>query len=50
MKSDIKIAQGTKELSIEEVAAKVNLAAKDLEPYGHDKAKTKKYCGLSCTL
>lgn len=39
MKSDIKIAQGTKELSIEEVAAKVNLAAKDLEPYGHDKAK-----------
>lgn len=39
MKSDIKIAQGTKELSIEEVAAKVNVAAKDLEPYGHDKAK-----------
>lgn len=39
MKSDIKIAQGTKELPIEEVAAKVNLAAKDLEPYGYDKAK-----------
>lgn len=39
MKSDIQIAQATKALPIEEIAAKVGLAEKDLEPYGHDKAK-----------
>lgn len=39
MKSDIEIAQETEELPIEEVAAKVNLNKKDLEPYGFDKAK-----------
>lgn len=39
MKSDIQIAQETKELPIEEVAAKVNLKKTDLDPYGHDKAK-----------
>ena len=39
MKSDIEIAQETKELPIEEIAAKVNLKKEDLEPYGQDKAK-----------
>lgn len=39
MKSDIEIAQETKELPINEIAAKVNLKEDDLEPYGHDKAK-----------
>ena len=39
MKSDIEIAQETKELPIEDIAAKVNLNKEDLEPYGHDKAK-----------
>lgn len=39
MKSDIEIAQETKELPIEEVAARVNLDKEDLEPYGYDKAK-----------
>ena len=39
MKSDIEIAQETKELPINEIAAKVNLKAEDLEPYGYDKAK-----------
>lgn len=39
MESDIKIAQEIKELPIEEVAAKVDLKKKDLEPYGYDKAK-----------
>ena len=39
MKSDIEIAQETKELPINEIAAKVGLKEEDLEPYGHDKAK-----------
>lgn len=39
MKSDIEIAQDTKELPIEEIAAKVNLHKEDLELYGYDKAK-----------
>lgn len=39
MKSDIEIAQETKELPIKEIAAKVNLKEEDLEPYGYDKAK-----------
>ncbi|MBM6972441.1 formate--tetrahydrofolate ligase [Lactobacillus gallinarum] len=39
MKSDIEIAQETKELPINEIAAKVNLKEDDLEPYGYDKAK-----------
>lgn len=34
MKSDIEIAQETKELPINEIAAKVNLKEDDLEPYG----------------
>ena len=39
MKSDIEIAQETKELPINEIAAKVGLKEEDLEPYGHDKAR-----------
>ncbi|RVU71742.1 formate--tetrahydrofolate ligase [Lactobacillus xujianguonis] len=39
MKTDIQIAQETKELPINEIAAKVDLNADDLEPYGYDKAK-----------
>lgn len=39
MKSDIQIAQETKELPITEVAKKVGLTNKDLEPFGYDKAK-----------
>lgn len=39
MKSDIQIAQETQELPINEIAAKIDLADRDLEPYGYDKAK-----------
>lgn len=39
MKSDIEIAQETKALPIDEIAAEVNLKKNDLEPYGYDKAK-----------
>ncbi|MBD5430918.1 MAG: formate--tetrahydrofolate ligase [Lactobacillus sp.] len=39
MKTDIQIAQETKEESINEIAAKVDLADSDLELYGYDKAK-----------
>ena len=39
MKSDIEIAQETKELPINEIAAEVDLKKEDLEPYGYDKAK-----------
>lgn len=39
MKSDIEIAQESKELPITEIAAKLGLDAQDLEPYGYDKAK-----------
>ncbi|GAA3636428.1 formate--tetrahydrofolate ligase [Lactobacillus hamsteri] len=39
MKSDIQIAQETQELPINEIAAKIDLADNDLEPYGYDKAK-----------
>jgi len=39
MKSDIQIAQETKELPITEIASHVGLNSEDLEPYGYDKAK-----------
>lgn len=39
MKSDIQIAQETKELPITEIASHVGLNSDDLEPYGYDKAK-----------
>lgn len=39
MKSDIQIAQETKELPITEIASHVGLNQEDLEPYGYDKAK-----------
>ncbi|TSO26287.1 formate--tetrahydrofolate ligase [Lactobacillus sp. LL6] len=39
MKTDIQIAQETEELPITQVAEKVGLTKKDLEPYGYDKAK-----------
>ncbi|MFW6193569.1 MAG: formate--tetrahydrofolate ligase [Gemmatimonadota bacterium] len=39
MKSDIEIAREADLLPIEEVAAKLGLAADDVLPYGHDKAK-----------
>ena len=39
MKTDIQIAQETEELPITQVAEKVGLNEKDLEPYGYDKAK-----------
>jgi formate--tetrahydrofolate ligase len=37
--SDIEIAQAAKKLPVNDVAAKIGLAADDLIPYGHDKAK-----------
>ena len=39
MKSDIQIAQETKELPITEIASHVGLNQDDLELYGYDKAK-----------
>ena len=39
MKSDIKIAQETKELPITEIAKKVDLQPDEIELYGNDKAK-----------
>ena len=37
--SDIEIAQAASKLPISEVAAKLNIPAADIIPYGHDKAK-----------
>lgn len=39
MKSDIEIARAAHKLPITEIAAKLDLVADDLLPYGHDKAK-----------
>lgn len=39
MKSDIEIAQGTKELPISEIAQKAGLRSEEIELYGNDKAK-----------
>lgn len=39
METDIKIAQNTKELPIEEIAEKIGLNKEDIELYGNDKAK-----------
>ena len=39
LKSDIKIAQDTKELPITEIAKKVDLQPDEIELYGNDKAK-----------
>ncbi|GAA0605565.1 formate--tetrahydrofolate ligase [Paenochrobactrum glaciei] len=39
MKSDIEIARAAHKLPITEIAAKLDLVAGDLLPYGHDKAK-----------
>ncbi|MGU3575168.1 formate--tetrahydrofolate ligase [Brucellaceae bacterium C25G] len=39
MKSDIEIARAARKLPITQIAAKLDLVADDLLPYGHDKAK-----------
>ncbi|WP_261805614.1 formate--tetrahydrofolate ligase [Lapidilactobacillus luobeiensis] len=39
MKTDIAIAQENQPATIETIAAKLELAAAEIEPYGHDKAK-----------
>ncbi len=39
VKSDIEIAQAAKVLPITEIAAKLDIPAESLIPYGHDKAK-----------
>lgn len=39
LKSDIEIAQDTKELPITEIAKKVDLQPDEIELYGNDKAK-----------
>jgi len=45
MKTDIEIAQGAAIKPISEIAAKLNIAAENLSPYGHYKAKIK--CKIS---
>ena len=39
LKSDIEIAQNTKELPITEIAQKIDLQPEEIELYGNDKAK-----------
>ena len=39
VKSDIEIARAAKKKPIQDIGAKLGIPAKDLEPYGHDKAK-----------
>ena len=39
VKSDIEIAQAAQLLPIQEIGAKLDIAAHALVPYGHDKAK-----------
>ena len=39
VKSDIEIAQAAQLLPIQEIGAKLEIAAHALVPYGHDKAK-----------
>ena len=39
LKSDIEIAQNTKELPIKEIAQKIDLRPEEIELYGNDKAK-----------
>lgn len=39
MKTDIEIAQAATAADINQIAAKINLSAADISPYGHDKAK-----------
>ncbi|MDX5065434.1 formate--tetrahydrofolate ligase [Lactobacillus gasseri] len=47
LKSDIEIAQNTKELPIKEIAQKIDLRPEEIELYGNDKAKIS-WKGINC--